>query len=110
MVGKMTEIGREAVLHGARSDRRPLPFNSKRLTRVYVQAIARPLELPTWGSAAETRQIIDGKLSDDGREPINVQVINVQVIIVKDQDGAESVSLTDANRVFLDPVPVGSST
>ena len=49
-------------------DGRPLPLNSKRLNRVYVQAIAEVLELPTQGSMAETKQTIEDKLVDGDQE------------------------------------------
>ena len=45
--------------------------------------------------------MIEGKLSDVGREPTNVQVI-----IQEDEDGAEQVSLTDVLGVFLGPEPI----
>ena len=80
---------------------RPFPLNSKRLTSVYVATIARAMELPTKGSVAETRQMIEGKLSDIGREPANVQVV-----IEGGQDGAEHVSLVDVSGVFLGPEPI----
>ena len=89
------------VSHGMRAAGRPLPLNSKRLTSVYVQTIARAMDLPTKGSVAETRQMIEGRLSDVGREPTNVQVM-----ISDDHDGAEFVSLVDASGTFLGPEPV----
>ena len=72
----MSEEGHEAEAEGARERveeprrapavGRPLPLNSKRLTSVYVQTIARAMELSTKGSVAETRQMIEGKLSAVG--------------------------------------------
>ena len=89
-------------------DKRPLPLrlplNSKHLIRVYVQAIARALELPTQGSVTETRQMIEGKLGDEDREPFNIQVLMEQ-----DHAGAEVVSLIDVDKVFLGPVAVSSA-
>ena len=82
---------------GARAGR-PLPLNSKHLTAVYLSAIATAMEIPTKGSVAETRQMVEGKLSDHGREPTNVQVV-----IEEDEDGVECVSLTDVSGVFLGP-------
>ena len=86
------------VACGARPTGRPLPLNSKRLTGVYVQTIARAMDLPTKESVTETRQMIEGKLGDVGREPTNVQVF-----IGEDDDGAEFVSLVDVSGVFLGP-------
>ena len=104
----MSEKGHEAADWGAREHvsvtrgvpaaARPLPLNSKCLMSVYVQMIARAMELPTKGSVAETRQMIKGKLSDIGREPTNVQVV-----IEEDEGGAEFVSLMDVSGVFTGP-------
>ena len=49
-------------------------LNSKRLTALHLQRIADSLGLPTKGSAAVTRQLIEGKLIEMGKEPPNVQV------------------------------------
>ena len=53
------------------------------------------------GSVTETRQMIEGKLGDEDREPLNTQVV-----IEEDHAGAEIVSLTDAESDFLGPVTV----
>ena len=50
-------------------------LNSKRLTALHLQRIADSLGLPTKGSAAVTRQLIEGKLMEMGKEPPNVQVV-----------------------------------
>ena len=93
--------GRVSVPRGLQAAVRPLPLNSKRLTNVYVQTIARAMELTTKGSVAETRQMIEGQLSEIGREPMNVQVA-----IGEDESGAEFVSLMDVSGVFLGPVSI----
>ena len=51
-----------------------MSMNSKRLTKTYLFRIAEKLELPTKASAEKTRQIIEGKLLEMGREPHNVQI------------------------------------
>ena len=76
---------------------RPLPLNSRRMKAVNLQRLARRLGLPTSASAEETRQIIDGKLSEMGREPRNVQV----VIAEPEVGGAECLWLQDETGVFL---------
>ena len=43
--------------------------------RLHLQQIADTLGLPTKGSAAVTRQLIEGKLMEMGKEPPNVQVV-----------------------------------
>lgn len=78
------------------------PLNSKRLTDAYLQAIATMMELPTKRSIADTKQMIEGKLSNDGRESMNVQVLLIQ----EDQDGTELVSLMDVSGDFVGPGPV----
>lgn len=89
------------VSRGMQATGRPLLLNSKCLTSVYVYTIARAMELPTKGSVAETRQMIEGKLDNIGREPMNIQVI-----IHDDHDGTEFVSLVDTSGSFLGPGPV----
>ena len=64
-----------SVTRGFPATTRPLPFNSKHLTRVYLQKIARAMELKTKGSVTATRQMIEGKLIESGRESMNVQVV-----------------------------------
>ena len=53
-----------------------MPMNSKRLTKTYLSRIAEKLELPAKASAEETRQIIEGKLLEMGKEPHNVQIVS----------------------------------
>ena len=51
------------------------PLNSKRLRIVHLQRIAESMELPASGTAAVTRQLIEGKLMEMGKEPRNAQVV-----------------------------------
>jgi len=51
-----------------------LPLNSKRLKRSQLERLAKALDLPTSASSDELRQLIDGKLTDQGKEARNVQV------------------------------------
>lgn len=92
-VGESAGDERQLVPRGGR----PLPLNSRRLTGVHLQRLARRLELPTSASADETRLIIDGKLSEMGREPRNVQVM----IAEPEVGGAECLWLQDETGVFL---------
>ena len=48
------------------------PLNSKRLKASHMQRIARSLLLPMEGTAVVTRQLVEGKLIQMGREPQNV--------------------------------------
>lgn len=76
-----------------------MPMNSKRLTKTYLSRIAEKLELPTKGSAEETRQIIKGKLLEMGREPRNVQ------IELEFREEEEFILLRDADGVFVEVEP-----
>ena len=53
----------------------PIPLNSKRLTTGQLKRLARALDVPTTAAGDEIRQMIEGKLAEDGREPLNVQVM-----------------------------------
>ena len=54
---------------------RAFTLNSRRLGAVYVKEIAKGMGLPTKAAGDELRQLIEGHLSEEGREPPNVQVI-----------------------------------
>ena len=69
-----------------------LPFNSKRLKATNLKRIAQALELPTSSSVDEVRTLVDGRLTELGREPRNTQV-HVQ------KSGV--IELVDAEGVFL---------
>ena len=45
------------------------------LTAVPLQRIARGLELPTTAALEELRQMVEGKLENDGEDPMDVQVV-----------------------------------
>ena len=63
-----------------------------------MQQLARALELPTAASSADIRQMIEGKLQEIGREPLNAQVV------VQQEVGGPRVrlSLQDAEGIFLE--------
>ena len=52
-----------------------LPLTSKRLTAVHLRRLAQVLEIPASAMIEDTRLMIDGKLTEIGKEPQNVQVI-----------------------------------
>ena len=62
----------DALLEQDENDTKGVPkgpvysLNSKRLTALHLQRIADSLGLPTKGSAAVTRQLIEGKLMEMG--------------------------------------------
>ena len=51
-----------------------LPLNSRRLTAARLRQLARGMDLPTTATIEDLRQIIDGKVTEMGHEPRNVQV------------------------------------
>ena len=52
-----------------------LPLNSKRLTVNHLRQLASEVSVPTGVSSDELRQMIDGKLTEEGRDTPNVQVV-----------------------------------
>ena len=54
---------------------RPMPLNSRRVTRPVLGSLAAELGLPTTASNEDLRQMIDGKLADMGRQPRDVLVV-----------------------------------
>ena len=73
-----------------------LPLNSKCLTTAQLQRIARGLEVHTTARGDELHQMVDGKLTEMGKEPRNVQVIIL---------GVEHLSLRDDYGIFLEVDP-----
>ena len=48
---------------------RPMPLNSRRVTRPVIRPLAAELGLPTTVYNEDLRQMIDGKLADLGLQP-----------------------------------------
>ena len=68
-------MSKEAVLGKVPKPRgQTYPLNSKRLGAAYLHRIAAELGLPTTASLEDVRQMIDGKLLEESKEPKNVQV------------------------------------
>ena len=74
---------------------RALSLNSKGLTTPILQQIAKALDISTTGSLADTRQMLEGKLSGMEREPRDVQ------IFLRDTENGVDISLQDAYGEFL---------
>ena len=90
------EDGRESA-EGASAVRRaqlPIPLNSKRLSAAHLKRLATAMELPTEAVGDEVRQMIEGRLIAQGREPRNVQV-------VLGATPTEAFCLQDAEGTFL---------
>ena len=86
------------------------PLNSRRLTGLYLRSIAKAIGLPATGTVEQTRVIIDGKLTEMGRDLRNVQVVvrsweRGETLLFRDMDGAfveASVSSDDRGGTGID--------
>ncbi|XP_064398966.1 uncharacterized protein LOC135345475 [Halichondria panicea] len=78
---------------------RALPLNSKRLTLRLLKAIAKGLGLPADTTQEDLRQMIDGKLSDRGREPMKVQA---WLFATEEETNVRMIKLSDAEGYFLE--------
>ena len=76
-----------------------LPLNSRRLTAAYMKHNAQSLELPTGGSADETRQLIEGKLQESRDSAI------VQVVVDETASVTVKLSLMDDEGIFHEAAP-----
>ena len=72
--------------NGTKRAGRVTTLNSRRLTGAVIKRVARALELPTAAALEDIRQMIDGKLSEQGRDPRDVQVIQTEVEAEADTD------------------------
>ena len=68
-----------------------MPLNSRRVTRSQLRAVAEKLGLPTSATGEDLAQIVSGKLTEEGRDPKNVQIV-----LSDDQ-----LQLEDVDGVFL---------
>ena len=53
-------------------------LNSRRLTAVVLKRVVKVLGLPTAAALDDLRQMIDGKLVEDGEDPMSVQVVQIE--------------------------------
>ncbi len=88
------ELGEGEGVEGASGGHRtrlPIPLNSKRLTAAHLKRLATALDVPTTAAGDEVRQMVEGKLTDQGREPRNVQVVlgttPLDAFVLQDADG-----------------------
>ena len=70
------------------------PLNSRRLTAVLLRRIAKKLQLPTTAALEELRQMVEGKLADEGEDPMDIQVV------VKDTETGTMIELRN-DRGYL---------
>ena len=73
------------------------PLNSRRINAAYLHEIAAELGLPTSAALDEIRQMIEGKLLEESRDPMNVQVV-----VGGEGGGAKQLRLRDESGTFLE--------
>lgn len=100
----MSGHGHEAEEGGAARSREPfpgrsLPLNSKKLTSLLLQRLARRLDVPDAAPPEELRQAIKDKLSEMGHEPKTVQVC------LQETGHGIRIGLQDAEGIFYDIAP-----
>ena len=75
------------------------PLNSRRLTAPIPGRIATELGVPSRGSLADTKQMVEGALSEHRRQPSNVQVS-----LLETGEGV-AVRLEDEDGIFMEIPP-----
>ena len=73
------------------AEKRKMPLNSRRVTRSQLRAVAEELGLPASTTGEDLAQMVSGKLTEEGRDPKNAQVV------VSD----DQLQLEDERGVFL---------
>ena len=66
------------------------PLNSRRLTAPILSRIVVDLRVPSGGSFSDTKQMVEGALNEQARQPQNVQVNLLELdegVVVRLQDG-----------------------
>ena len=76
-----------------------VPLNSRRLTAKILRSLAAGLDIPTSASNEELRQMIEGKLLEQEREPRDVQVV---IMAAATEGTGASPELQDEDGVFLE--------
>ena len=100
MVHFAGEMAEETVDAGEGQPREQLfPLNSRRLTAPILGRIATELGVPSGGSLADTKQMVEGALSERGRQPSNVEVS-----LLETGEGL-AVRLEDKDGIFMEIPP-----
>lgn len=76
-----------------------LLLNLKRLITVLMKQLTRAMGVPTAASGDDLWQPISGKLEEQGRKPMNVQVV------LKEVEGGMHLSLQDEDGGLLEAAP-----
>ena len=74
-------------------------LNSRCLTALILGKIATELGVPSGGSLADTKQMVEGAFSEHGRQPSNVQVSLLET------GGGVAIRLEDEDGIFMEIPP-----
>ena len=88
----------------ASAEPRTLPLNSRRLTLRYLKQLAGALGVPRTVSASDIRQLVEGAITELGREPRNVQVL------LREAETGTTVCLQDEGGLFFTAAPLDTET
>ena len=70
------------------AEKQRMLLNSRRVTRSQLWAVAEKLGLPTSATGEDLAQIVSGKLTEEGRDPKNVQIVlSDDQLQLEDMDG-----------------------
>ena len=76
-----------------------MPLNSRRLTALLLRRLADGLGVPIGATQADLRPMIEGKLTESGRDPLHIQVITRSV------ENGTHLSLRDESGIFAEFEP-----
>ena len=99
----MSTEGTPGSEHGDRSRPVRLSLNSKRLTANQLKRIATALGVPMTAAAGAVRLMMEGKLTENERDPRNV------LVVMKDANPAAGFELHNADGPFLSVEPAATT-
>ena len=73
------------------------PLNSKRISLAQLRQLAQALDLPVAASMADLKVMVEEKLRELERGPVNVQMVVKEI-----PDGSQSLELQDESGTFLE--------
>ena len=79
------------------AEREVYPLNSKRINLAQLRQLAQALDLPVTGSSGDLQIMVEGKLREVERDPMNVQLV-----VKENTDGSQCLELQDESGPFLE--------
>ena len=73
------------------------PLNSKRISLAQLRQLAQALDLPVTASMADLKVMVEEKLRELERDPVNIQIVVKEI-----PDGSQSLELQDESGTFLE--------